>query len=173
MIRLYTGYYYLSLQMAELRPVKSLNQTVESIFSQIQFLDGSHLTSEEVSSFVGITKSNGSPLLTIKNPALISEILSFLYQNTFDQVYEYLEETKDRSSHTIILNMPGFDSARRKFKSDIDALSYEPEIAESESVQCTKCNEWKTSFVMKQTRSGDEQMTAFISCKNCGNRWVK
>ena len=37
--------------------------------------------------------------------------------------------------------------------------------------QCGKCKLWKVRFAMAQTRSGDEPMTVFCTCVNCGNRW--
>ena len=37
--------------------------------------------------------------------------------------------------------------------------------------KCGKCKSNKTSYFQLQTRSADEPMTTFITCKNCGNRW--
>lgn len=37
--------------------------------------------------------------------------------------------------------------------------------------KCGKCKSKKTSYYQLQTRSADEPMTTFITCKNCGNRW--
>lgn len=39
--------------------------------------------------------------------------------------------------------------------------------------KCGKCRGTKTSYYQMQTRSADEPMTCFITCKNpnCGNRW--
>lgn len=37
--------------------------------------------------------------------------------------------------------------------------------------KCGKCKSMKTTYYQLQTRSADEPMTTFITCKNCGNRW--
>ena len=39
------------------------------------------------------------------------------------------------------------------------------------AVACGKCKSMKTSFVLLQTRSADEPMTAFFHCASCGKRW--
>lgn len=36
---------------------------------------------------------------------------------------------------------------------------------------CRSCKSKKTHYVLMQTRSADEPMTAFVSCLNCGRRW--
>lgn len=42
---------------------------------------------------------------------------------------------------------------------------------ESGLFQCRKCKSRNTTYYSLQTRSADEPMTNFITCKNCGNRW--
>ena len=37
--------------------------------------------------------------------------------------------------------------------------------------KCKKCKSNKTEYSQMQTRSADEPMTTFVTCKNCGNRW--
>lgn len=37
--------------------------------------------------------------------------------------------------------------------------------------KCGKCKSVKTTYYQMQTRSADEPMTSYITCKNCGNRW--
>ena len=37
--------------------------------------------------------------------------------------------------------------------------------------KCMKCKTHNTTYYSLQTRSADEPMTNFITCKNCGNRW--
>ena len=38
-------------------------------------------------------------------------------------------------------------------------------------LQCGKCKSKKTDYYQLQTRSADEPMTTYVTCKNCGNRW--
>ena len=37
--------------------------------------------------------------------------------------------------------------------------------------KCGKCKSKKTDYYQLQTRSADEPMTTYVTCKNCGNRW--
>jgi DNA-directed RNA polymerase subunit M/transcription elongation factor TFIIS len=37
--------------------------------------------------------------------------------------------------------------------------------------KCGKCKTKKTSYYQMQTRSADEPMTTYVTCKNCGNCW--
>jgi len=36
---------------------------------------------------------------------------------------------------------------------------------------CGKCKSLDTAYFQMQTRSADEPMTTFVTCRNCGNRW--
>ena len=42
---------------------------------------------------------------------------------------------------------------------------------EDGAFRCGKCKSMKTSYYQMQTRSADEPMTTFVTCKNCGARW--
>jgi transcription elongation factor S-II len=37
--------------------------------------------------------------------------------------------------------------------------------------KCGKCKSKKTDYYQMQTRSADEPMTTYVTCKACGNRW--
>lgn len=37
--------------------------------------------------------------------------------------------------------------------------------------KCGKCKSLKTTYYQMQTRSADEPMTTYVTCKNCGIRW--
>ena len=37
--------------------------------------------------------------------------------------------------------------------------------------KCGKCKSVKTTYYQMQTRSADEPMTTYVTCKNCSNRW--
>ena len=42
---------------------------------------------------------------------------------------------------------------------------------ETDQFQCRKCKKRRCVYFQKQTRSADEPMTTFISCRECGNQW--
>ena len=37
--------------------------------------------------------------------------------------------------------------------------------------KCRKCKTTKTSYYQMQTRSADEPMTTYVTCRNCGLKW--
>jgi transcription elongation factor S-II len=39
------------------------------------------------------------------------------------------------------------------------------------AIICSKCKGSQVSIVQKQTRSADEPMTCFCTCKKCGHKW--
>lgn len=43
--------------------------------------------------------------------------------------------------------------------------------ANTSMYRCRKCMSKECHYFGLQTRSGDEPMTIFVSCLNCGNRW--
>ncbi|AUF82608.1 putative transcription elongation factor TFIIS [Tetraselmis virus 1] len=43
--------------------------------------------------------------------------------------------------------------------------------ANTSMYQCRKCKSRECHYYELQTRSGDEPMTIFITCLDCGNRW--
>ena len=38
-------------------------------------------------------------------------------------------------------------------------------------LKCGKCKSKKTSYYQMQTRSADEPMTTFVTCRECGHKW--
>ena len=53
-----------------------------------------------------------------------------------------------------------------------DENKYTPKLeASTDNFTCRKCNSKKCSYYQLQTRSGDEPMTTFVTCLDCGSRW--
>lgn len=63
-----------------------------------------------------------------------------------------------------------YDSIRSKIEEYDDYLVKPFEVVEG-VVQCGKCQSKKTWSVQKQTRGGDEPMTTFSRCVECGHQW--
>jgi DNA-directed RNA polymerase subunit M/transcription elongation factor TFIIS len=65
--------------------------------------------------------------------------------------------------------------ARSAFKLKAKELAIEAAKAKEDDYEglfmCGKCKSVKTSYYQLQTRSADEPMTAYITCKSCGHRW--
>ena len=44
-------------------------------------------------------------------------------------------------------------------------------VTKGEAVVCRKCGSSEVAVVLRQTRSADEGMSGFASCRRCGKRW--
>lgn len=44
-------------------------------------------------------------------------------------------------------------------------------VTKGEAVICRKCGSSEVAIVLRQTRSADEGMSGFASCRRCGKRW--
>lgn len=53
-----------------------------------------------------------------------------------------------------------------------DKHKYDPVLeASTDEFTCRRCKSSQCTYYQLQTRSGDEPMTTFVSCINCGNKW--
>lgn len=52
-----------------------------------------------------------------------------------------------------------------------DAGPVQPPVAHEGGLKCSRCKSTRTSYVLLQTRSADESMTAYVTCHNCLKRW--
>jgi DNA-directed RNA polymerase subunit M/transcription elongation factor TFIIS len=56
-------------------------------------------------------------------------------------------------------------------KREKDATYGEKPRANTDMYRCRKCKSRECHYYELQTRSGDEPMTIFVTCLDCGNRW--
>lgn len=57
-------------------------------------------------------------------------------------------------------------------KKEIDKIKYSiKEEVTTDEYRCRRCKNNKCTYYQRQTRSGDESMTTFITCTICNNRW--
>ena len=57
-------------------------------------------------------------------------------------------------------------------KKEIDKIKYSiKEEVTTDEYRCRRCKNNKCTYYQRQTRSGDESMTTFITCTVCNNRW--
>ena len=62
------------------------------------------------------------------------------------------------------------DCIDRKIKRE-EVVYVEKPAAMTSQFKCAKCKKRECVFQERQLRSGDEPMTLFITCVNCGNNW--
>jgi transcription elongation factor S-II len=53
----------------------------------------------------------------------------------------------------------------------LQAINAEEQDSYVGMFKCGKCKSMKTTYYQMQTRSADEPMTTFVTCRNCNNRW--
>jgi DNA-directed RNA polymerase subunit M/transcription elongation factor TFIIS len=66
--------------------------------------------------------------------------------------------------------------ARMQYKRKARELEMEASRAHEDGeyeglFKCGKCKSRKTEYYQLQTRSADEPMTTYVTCRGCGNRW--
>ena len=70
---------------------------------------------------------------------------------------------------------PDGPTAKAMLKSREKDLMIEASKAKEEDYEglfkCRKCKSTKTTYYQMQTRSADEPMTTYVTCKTCSNRW--
>jgi len=67
---------------------------------------------------------------------------------------------------------PSFDNQKTSFNEKQTYLTSPPEVVEG-IFTCHKCKSTRTISYAKQTRSGDEATTVFVTCVNCQRKWTE
>ena len=94
-----------------------------------------------------------------------------IQQFGFERVYsELLKEIKGRD---LILSGSEFDNARFQQVTEILFRKQKLESVKGLFGKCRKCGKDEVVYYEKQTRSGDEAMTYYITCVSCQTSWVQ
>jgi DNA-directed RNA polymerase subunit M/transcription elongation factor TFIIS len=84
-------------------------------------------------------------------------------------------DVKKLASYTAVQLWSGGPRAKAEFDHKAKDLAMEAAKANEEDYEgqfkCGKCKSTKTTYYQMQTRSADEPMTTYVTCKGCGNRW--
>lgn len=84
-------------------------------------------------------------------------------------------DVKKLANYTAVQLWPGGPRAKTEFALKAKDLAMETMRAKEEDYnglfKCGKCKSIKTTYYQMQTRSADEPMTTYVTCKGCGNRW--
>ena len=98
--------------------------------------------------------------LNLKNDKLIEQVVSDEIKShtiAFMSHQEMLPERWDEMIRVKSIRDKG------KFETHVEATT--------DTFTCRKCKSKKCSYYQMQTKSADESMTVYISCRDCGARW--
>jgi transcription elongation factor S-II len=84
-------------------------------------------------------------------------------------------ETKNLANYPAEILWPDGPKSRAMFKHRTKDMEREKIKSKEEDYEglfkCGKCKSAKTDYYQLQTRSADEPMTTYVTCRGCGNRW--
>jgi DNA-directed RNA polymerase subunit M/transcription elongation factor TFIIS len=95
---------------------------------------------------------------------------------SYDPLTEKLDLNKlklvllDLQNNKINFNSSIFSESKIKYSTTFKLTTTEMEVEEGIDT-CGKCKKNKTTSYQLQTRGGDEPMTKFVRCINCGHKW--
>lgn len=80
--------------------------------------------------------------------------------------------TKEKNAYLAKLKEQQQAARRSDWKeANAEAIDNICGIGRDSLYKCSKCGSQRTTNYQKQTRSSDEPMTVFITCRDCGKRW--
>jgi DNA-directed RNA polymerase subunit M/transcription elongation factor TFIIS len=103
-----------------------------------------------------------------------------IYQNLLDnqELHKFIMEEGD-NAYNISFMTPNelcpdkYTDIITKLKEKEKVMFEKRATAGSKHIKCNKCGERDVSVAAAQTRSGDESMTLFYCCNNCGKQWKR
>lgn len=96
--------------------------------------------------------------------------ISNSFSDSLKKLRDYLYNNKFGELRDLILNSSNLEDARNHYQKEIDTLVYKPE-REAGVYTCRKCKSNNIDTYEVQMKSGDEPMTVFATCTDCGLKW--
>lgn len=125
-------------------------------------------TQQDVTKLSTLQYPNGDYIVDVKRKDVFMEILGMLQKYGFTVTYDFLSRASDPDY--VIWEQKSMEAARNKFLRETSIQFAEPVGIEGIAV-CQKCGSKKVAVALRQTRSGDEPMTTFYKCVQCGAEW--
>ena len=106
----------------------------------------------------------------ITNESDYEELLYYIFYelhvewNIFPSLKELFSTIKKKK---FAYNHGNYDLVRREIQEEEDFIMNPPMVDEG-VIQCKKCKSSRTISFNKQTRSGDEAVSVFVRCVDCG-----
>jgi DNA-directed RNA polymerase subunit M/transcription elongation factor TFIIS len=128
----------------------------------------SDITDLNIEELTRLRYSDRTSIIDIARPDVILEIAGMLNKYPYSEVLIFLQQVK--SVDDLLWDQPSMDEYHLKFEREI-AIYKTEEKGTVNFGKCRFCPSTELAIAMKQTRSGDEPLTVFVSCVKCGKRW--
>lgn len=106
-------------------------------------------------------------------PDLPQEILYelvLLQQEQPEEYERFMRELPSIPRDELYWQLPGFTVQHEQERKENQLFTIRKEVVEG-IFTCSRCTCRKTEVVQAQTSRGDEGMTSYIKCTQCGNAW--
>lgn len=114
---------------------------------------------------------DGTPVMTIARLDILTEVKTMFERFVAEDIWTFLESAT--GPEDILWNQPDMEVGRKTVDQEI-SLQLLEENSGIEGVEtCKYCSSNRVIIHSKQTRSGDEPMTIFCMCPECGKTWKK
>ena len=164
---------------------KPKDDTLETKFRRITGIDDPNMISE----FLSLTFLNDKPIFESSSKAQHRDMLyqvacviatrgpeaTLNFIKTGSGNLESQDPIKWADAKTLVLNLPTVDTKKRE--DDIrertlkDAQIFREKTRALKGPPCHKCRSTNTTMSERQTTSGDEGKTVFVTCIDCGFGW--
>jgi hypothetical protein len=111
----------------------------------------------------------GSYIITLERPDVSMEIVGMLKSVGFDYTMEFL--SGKRKADDILWNLPSMNIPKTKVLREIAIQTTALKGIKGLGKCRFRCGGSELALASKQTRSGDEQTTVFVTCVNCLRTW--
>jgi len=166
------------------------NTAMINFLQEVTVQGGNLLFDEEtVKSLAGIRCTDGEFLLSLDYPQIVYEIiggfdkLKKLGIKDFEITIDFLKSIAQSKNFSVknddisfIFEAPWYEEESKIHRATIDRLKTKISVKKG-IFKCPDClrnkrDATKTETIEFQTRSGDEPLTNFNTCNNCGWKWV-
>jgi len=128
------------------------------------------LTTEKINELTGLTTPTGQPLLSFDRREELYEAVGLIKDVGYDDGLLFLRDMAEQGKTAFIWELPTLKSSKRRLEREIQ-LKLDKKQGIRGIATCGKCGSDNIDFSQLQTAGGDESMTTFYACLNCGAHW--
>jgi hypothetical protein len=149
-------------------PAPIIEETPYTILSQTAQIWNGDLA--KVQRLIDLRYPNGSLILDLKRPDVMTEIIGMLRTQRFEDVIRFLSDPNCTGPDYVLWEQRSMDDGRTKVAREL-VIQRAEEVGVKGVGKCRNCTSTELVYAQKQLRSGDEPMTIFVRCVLCHKQW--